>query len=191
MTSGAGHTGTIRDSLVSMTDSNTGVGVWTVDGATTNATNVTVTSAGANPPPIRGAFANSGAGTSTLNLDSSVVRGFAIDIDAEEQGAGNSVLNASYSDYEQVGNGAGDVNEGAGNVDTIPGFVFPSETFQHPRDLHLLHNSPLIDAGNPAAPPPQRPRPRRACLGSWTATGRAARGARHRRLTSTSAARPR
>lgn len=154
-TSGSGHTGTIMDSTIMMTDGATGVGVRALNNATVNATNVTVGSVGSNPPPISGAFASApGPGTSTLNLDSSTVRGFNTDIRADEQGGGNAVVNTSYSNYDVVGNGTGQVNEGAGNVDVIPGFVQPFETFQKSMDWHLLHSSPLVDAGNPAAPAP-------------------------------------
>ena len=154
-TTGAGNSGSVRDSRIVMTQNGGGVGIQADDDATTNATNVTVAPGVTSPSPLFGVRAiDSGPGTATLNLDSSTVRGFADDVLSLEQNGGNAVVNTSYSNYQDVGNGGGEVNQGPGRIDGNPKFIRAFNGILGPADFHLDYPSALIDTGNPAAPPP-------------------------------------
>ena len=85
------------------------------------------------------------ATTATATVRNSVLRGFSAPLYAE----GANKIDASYSDYD-----------GSGNVDKAGGMITESNIsnvgdvagFAAPGDYHLTQGSPLVDAGDPAAP---------------------------------------
>ena len=147
---GAGVVGSVADTRV-IVSGPTANGLYAFTGGILNARNMTVIGENAN----NGAYVTQGvAGTATMNLHSSTVSGFFRELTASQSGAGNAHLNVSYSNYDDVEEfGGADIAGGAGNLNVAPGFVVPFETFLKPADYHLLHSSPLVDTGSPAAPP--------------------------------------
>ena len=102
-----------------------------------------------------GGPANAGASNvANVTFDSSVISGVAIPL-RRLTGSGGTVngpanLTTDYSDY----NPTGDLSSGAGtttenhSLNVAPAFVSAATG-----DYHLLYNSPLVDAGDPTAPP--------------------------------------
>jgi hypothetical protein len=151
-----GNDTTIRDSFLTITGN-----FGTVLRANTQAnddTNVTadgLTIFASNLPDIGGVTVSTGPSPSHnahLTLTNSIVRGGFTPLSAVAGGAGTGTISASYSDYDPSGNiefgGSADISES--NISNV-GYAlgFSEETG---REFALLPGSPLIDAGDPAAP---------------------------------------
>jgi PKD domain len=98
---------------------------------------------------------NDGAGNNAdITLEGSVLDGFAADVRLHESGGANASLTSAYSAYDstKLSLDAGTSHvQGAGKLDLAgvdPGFADPTAG-----KLWLLHDSPLVDAGDPAFQP--------------------------------------
>jgi PKD domain len=99
---------------------------------------------------------NDGAGNNAaVDLQGSVLAGFSTDLFLTEGGGSSAAVSTSWSAY-RVGTastiGSPTVTEAANNLDLAgvdPGFLDDGPA----ADLRLAHDSPLIDAGDPAFPP--------------------------------------
>lgn len=96
--------------------------------------------------------------TAQIVLTNSIISGpvTSLAVQASNDGAqgGNSSAQilVAYTDYDPAAtqvtigaNGVGDVFNGPGNLDVVPGFLDPDD------DYRLASTSPLVDAGDPAA----------------------------------------
>jgi hypothetical protein len=98
---------------------------------------------------------NSGAGNNaSISLGGSVLVGFAADVRLSESGGANASLASEYSAYDstKLSLDAGTSHtQGTGKLDlngVDPGFADPGKG-----DLSLLHDSPLVDAGDTSYQP--------------------------------------
>ena len=107
---------------------------------------------GPGGPQATGVWADNSFDSSSdvkVTLTNSVLRGFAHPLRADGGGPGSVDIVASYSDYAATGNidnaQVGGISESAiSNVG--------DGAFAGPGDYHLTAGSPLVDAGDPAAP---------------------------------------
>jgi len=98
---------------------------------------------------------NGGAGNNAgISLEGSVLDGFATDVYLTESAGANAALTSKYSAYDStklaIGAGTSHV-QGTGKLDLAgldPRFADPGAG-----DLSLLHDSPLIDGGDPSYQP--------------------------------------
>jgi hypothetical protein len=129
-------------------------------GGTSSVTARYVTIVGSGAAGSRGVEAaaygdGSGSGTSSIDLRHVIVRGYANSLSRNPSGPGvsSASISADWSNFDlstKRENGAGVFNFGSGNVtDTDPQFRNPAGG-----DFHLAGTSPLIDHGDPTAPPP-------------------------------------
>jgi hypothetical protein len=93
------------------------------------------------------AVCNLAARSAAVDIRNSIILGGVWSLRALAN-AGPATIDVAYSDYDptktEVSGATGAITTGLGNVNVAPGFVGPS-------DFHLLRDSPLIDAGDPAA----------------------------------------
>ena len=145
---------TIRDSFLTITGSfGTVLRANTAPNADTNVTADGLTIFASDMPDIGGVAVSTGPDPSRnahLTLTNSIVRGGATPLYAVAGGAGTGTISASYSDYDPSGNieWGGKISES--NVSNVGDAVGFSE--ESGREFALLPGSPLIDAGDPAAP---------------------------------------
>ncbi len=99
---------------------------------------------------------NGGAGNNAgVDLGGSVLDGFPIDVRASESGGSNASLSSTYSAYDSTKlSFTGSVShvQGVGKID-LAGAADPRFADPGSGDFMLLHDSPLIDAGDPAYQP--------------------------------------
>jgi hypothetical protein len=151
----AGNHSTIRDSFLTITGSfGTVLRANAAPNADTNVTADGLTIFASDMPDIGGVAVSTGPAPSSnvhLTLTNSIVRGGFDPLSAFAGGPGTGTISASYSDYDPSGNiefgGSAKISES--NVSNVGVIGFSEETG---REFALLPGSPLIDAGDPAAP---------------------------------------
>jgi hypothetical protein len=136
------------DSVIQMTGLSTGVSA-----ATLNSTDSGITLRGdtivgdGTPGSVGVTSASSKPFTATVNIDSSIVRGFPIPAKRVAVGTGATAdLSIQYSDL----NAATAISTGAGTLALGPGNISADPLFAGGSDFRLLTGSPAVDAGNPA-----------------------------------------
>jgi hypothetical protein len=105
---------------------------------------------------LRGLFANvsdaGAADAATVNLNSSIITGVATTISRNAGNSDPANITTAYSNYDAALNfdngGPGTLTE-SNRTNVAPGFVNAAGG-----NFHLMAGSPLIDAGDPAAPAP-------------------------------------
>jgi hypothetical protein len=142
-----GATATVDDSLLQISDAGAPAsqGLRAFNAGTIDAHDLTIIGTGAD----QGVTAsNSGAGTSTVNVDSSIIQGFGADLHTADSGPGTSVVSPDYTRFTTSDTSdGGSISAGTGNDTTSPpGFVNEAAG-----DFRLRFDSALIDAGDPVA----------------------------------------
>ena len=113
-----------------------------------NARHVTAIGDGGADSHGADSYSTIAARTTTVNVRESILRGFEHAL-FREATFGTAHLSVSYSDYDPAGvtdTGPGGFNVGPGNVNVDPAFIGPGSG-----DFRLRADSPLVDAGDPAA----------------------------------------
>jgi hypothetical protein len=137
---------TIENSVITIDDGIGFFGSAAADPVALNANHVTVVNTGNTDPALEGKKFSSTAGSVTVNVTNSIMRGFSSGYKTDTPfgpGIGTVSVKASYSNLPSNGSSTGGTADfSTGNIDADPLFG---------ADLSLSAGSPSIDAGNPAA----------------------------------------
>jgi hypothetical protein len=136
----------LRDSLVHVTSAS-GVGIRGLTFGSVAGEAVTIAGSGSGLGAVVQPF---GAGNvAFLSLTSSIVSGFATDVECDDAGGGEAALTVRRSDFASKNVAlCNTFTDLGGNLGVDPQFVDPASSPLSPRtDFHLRWSSPLIDAG--------------------------------------------